>query len=160
MYYYFKQEITVDSVNELIDRLSSSQGDINLYFSTIGGCSSAMTFLIDYFNSIADRLTITLTHDVWSAGTQILVDFKGKIRLDLDELDSILFHCADRESYGIRKDSTICDIKILRKQDKEWNKNFAEKIKNKELLTPKQLKQYLKGKDVIVYKGQFKNWKL
>ena len=28
------------------------------------------------------------------------------------------------------------------------------------LLTEKQLKDFLKGKDVVIYKEQFKNWKL
>ena len=117
-------------------------------------------FLISFFNSVADRLTITLTNDVWSAGTQVLYEYKGKIKLDLDELDSVLFHLADRETYNFRKDSTICDTKILVKQDKEYNLKVAEKIKQKKLLTEKQLKDFLKGKDVVVYKEQFKNWEL
>ena len=160
MYYYFNNEITTESVNDLVDKLSQVEDEINLWFSTNGGNSPAMTFLINYFNSISDRLTITLTNDVWSAGTQILTDFKGKIKLDLDDLDSVLFHCADRESYSFRKDSTITDRKILVKQDKEYNKKMAEKIKEKKLLTEKQLKDFIKGKDVVVYREQFKKWKL
>lgn len=160
MHYYFNREITTETVNELIDKLEQFDGEINLYFSTNGGHSPSMSFLINYFNSIKDRLTITLVDDVWSAGTQILYDFKGNVILDLDELDSILFHCADRESFNIRKDSTICDQKILAKQDVEYNQKIAEKIKKKGLLTDKQLKQFLNGRDVVVYKEQFKNWKL
>jgi len=160
MYYYFKQEITTESVNNLIEKLEQADGVINLYFSTNGGNSASMSFLISFFNSIANKLTITLTNDVWSAGTQILYDFKGKIKLDLDELDSILFHSTDRETFNFRKDSTICDEKILVRQDKEYNLKVAEKIKKKGLLTDKQLKDFLKGKDVVVYKEQFKNWTL
>ena len=119
-----------------------------------------MTFLTNYFNSIKDRLTITLVDDVWSAGTQLLYNFEGKVVLDLDELDSILFHCADRETFNVRKDSTVCDQKILAKQDKEYNLKVAEKIKKKGLLTDKQLKQFLLGKNVVVYKEQFEKWKL
>ena len=162
MYYYFNNEITTESVNELVDKLSQAESEekINLWFSTNGGQSSSMTFLINYFNSISDRLTITLTNDVWSAGTQILYDYKGKIELDLEDLDSILFHCADRETYSFRKDSTITDRKMLVKQDKEYNQKTVEKIKKKKLLTDKQLKDFIKGKDVVVYKEQFKKWKL
>ena len=94
MHYYFKQEISTESVNNLVERLEQAEGEINLYFSTNGGDSTAMSFLISFFNSIADRLTITLTNDVWSAGTQVLYEYKGKIELDLDELDSVLFHSA------------------------------------------------------------------
>ena len=121
MHYYFKQEISTESVNNLVSRLEQAKGEINLYFSTNGGDSTAMSFLISFFNSISDKLTITLTNDVWSAGTQVLYDFKGKIKLDLDELDSVLFHSADRETFNFRRYSTICDQKILVKQDKEYN---------------------------------------
>lgn len=160
MYYYFTKEITPETVNELADRLSQEDGEINLFFSTNGGHSPSMGFLISFFNSIADRLTITLTDDVWSAGTQILTDFKGKLKIDLDEMDSFMFHAADRETFNIRRDSTLCNERILVKQDKEWNENFAKKLKEKKLLTDKQIKDYLKGKDVVIYKDTFKNWKL
>ena len=50
--------------------------------------------------------------------------------------------------------------KILSKQDKEYNINFAKKVKNKGLLTEKQLKNLLAGRDVVVYLEQFKKWKL
>ena len=160
MYYYFNNEIDINNVNELVEKLSQTEGNINLYFSTIGGRSSRMTFLIKYFNSIKDRLTITLIEDIWSAGTHILIDFEGKIEICVDEMDSFLFHVADRETYNFRKDSNTYNHKILIKQDKEVNIKFAEKIKKKGLLTDKQLKQFLNGRDVVVYKEQFKKWKL
>ena len=160
MHYYFNKEITTETVNDLIEKLEQCDGEINLYFSTNGGHSPSMTFLIKYFNSIKDRLTITLTEDVWSAGIYILTNFYGKIIIDLDEMDSFLFHVGDRESFNIRKDSTICNQKILAKQDKEFNLKLAEKIKNKRLLTEKQLKQFLNGHDVLVYRKQFEKWKL
>ena len=146
MHYYFKQEISTESVNNLVERLEQAEGEINLYFSTNGGDSTAMSFLISFFNSIADRLTITLTNDVWSAGTQVLYEYKGKIELDLDELDSVLFHSADRETYNFRKDSTICDTKILVKQDKEYNLKVAEKNKTKEIINRQTTKRLLKRK--------------
>jgi hypothetical protein len=162
MHYLFNEEITEESVNSLVEKLNSAEKDekINLWFATNGGESSSMGFLVNYFNSIKDKLTITLTDRILSAGTSILTDFNGKVVLDLDDLDVILFHVADRESYRFRKDSTFHDAKILSKQDKEYNLNFAEKIKKKNLLTEKQLKQFLKGRDVVVYKEQFKTWKL
>ena len=162
MHYLFNEEITEDSVNNLVEKLESADKEekINLWFGTNGGSSSSMGFLVNYFNSIKDRLTITITEKLLSAGTSILVDYGGKIILDLDDLDCILFHGADRESYRFRKDSTYHDSKILSKQDKEYNINFAKKVKNKGLLTEKQLKNLLAGRDVVVYLEQFKKWKL
>ena len=162
MHYLFNEEITEDSVNNLVEKLESADKEekINLWFGTNGGSSSSMGFLVNYFNSIKDRLAITVTEKLLSAGTSILVDFEGKIILDLDDLDCILFHGADRESYRFRKDSTFHCAKILSKQDKEYNINFAKKVKNKKLLTEKQLKNLLAGRDVVVYLEQFKKWKL
>jgi hypothetical protein len=162
MYYLFNEEISEETVNNLVERLESADKDeeINLWFGTNGGNSSSMGFLINYFNSIKDRLTITITEKLLSAGTSILTDFEGKIILDLNDLDCILFHGADRESYRFRKDSTYHDPKILSKQDKEYNINFAKKVKKKGLLTEKQLKNLLIGKDVVIYKKQFEKWKL
>ena len=132
MYYLFNEEISEETVNNLVERLESADKDeeINLWFGTNGGNSSSMGFLINYFNSIKDRLTITITEKLLSAGTSILTDFEGKIILDLNDLDCILFHGADRESYRFRKDSTYHDPKILSKQDKEYNINFAKKDEN------------------------------
>ena len=162
MHYLFNEEITEDSVNNLVEKLESADKEekINFWFGTNGGSSSSMGFLVNYFNSIKDRLAITVTEKLLSAGTSILVDFEGKIILDLDDLDCILFHGADRESYRFRKDSTYHDSKILSKQDKEYNINFAKKVKNKGILTEKQLKNLLAGRDVVVYLEQFKKWKL
>lgn len=162
MYYLFNEEITEESVNSLVDKLSSAEKDekIDLWFATNGGSSSCMGFLINYFNSIKEKLTITVTEKLLSAGTSILTDFYGKIIIDLDDLDCILFHAADRESYRFRKDSTFHNAKILSKQDKEYNLDFAKKIKKKNLLTDKQLKSFLKGSDVVIYRDTFKNWKL
>lgn len=162
MHYLFNEEISEETVNNLVEKLESADKEekIVLWFGTNGGSSSSMGFLVNYFNSIKDRLTITITEKLLSAGTSILVDFQGKIILDLDDLDCILFHGADRESYRFRKDSTYTDPKILSKQDKEYNINFAKKVKNKGLLTEKQLRDLLRGKDVVVYKQQFEKWKL
>lgn len=162
MHYLFNEEISEETVNNLVEKLESADKEekINLWFGTTGGNSPCMGFLVSYFNSIKDRLTITITERLLSAGTSILVDYEGKIVLDLDDLDCVLFHGADRESYRFRKDSTYTDSKILSKQDKEYNINFAKKVKNKGLLTEKQLKNLLAGRDVVVYKQQFEKWKL
>ena len=158
--YYFNDEISTETVNNLVEKLQSFEGGINLWFSTNGGESTSMAFLINYFNSIKDRLTITLLDKVWSAGTFLLTDYYGKIRIEHNEMDSFLFHLGDRRMHLQSVDRDVESAKILARQDKEFNLIFAEKIKKKGLLTEKQLKKYLRGYDVLVYKEQFKDWKL
>lgn len=156
MYYYFNDEITAETVNDLVSKLETDK-KINLWFSTNGGDTNAMEFLICFFNSIAENLEITLTQTLCSSGTMILEDFKGKI--NIYDLDYCLFHLADRETYNLRNNSSK-DKKIIAKQDWLYNRKTAEKIKNKNLLTDKQLKDFLDGKDVYVYQEQMKTWKL
>lgn len=156
--YFFRDEISVDSVNGLVQRLQDNPGPVSLWFSTNGGTSSAMEFLICYLNSRSNEITITLTDKIYSAGTQILTDFEGLI--NIKELDSILFHVADRETYNFRKDSYSADFKIISKQDKAYNLRSAAKFKKKNLLSGKQIGDFLDGKDVVVYQDQFMNWEL
>ena len=156
MYFlFFRDEISVATVNELVQRLQDNPGPVSLWFSTNGGTSSAMEFLMTYLNSRAEEITVTLTDKIYSAGTQILTDFKGGHRDD-----SILFHVADRETYNFRKDSYSADFKIISKQDRAYNLRCAAKFKQRNLLTDKQIKDFLKGKDVVVYQEQFLKWKL
>jgi ATP-dependent protease ClpP protease subunit len=156
--YYFDNEITVESVNELVKKLQAVEGEIELWFSTNGGSSSAMTFLISFLNRRKEDVTVVLTNKCYSAGAYILLFFEGRIKIV--ELDAVLFHLTDREQYTFRKDDYTVNQKILAKQDKEYNLIFAKKIKEKGLLTDKQLKQFLQGRDVVVYKEQYDKWKL
>lgn len=156
MNYFFDKSITVENVNELIEKLQNSEDKINLWFSTEGGNPDAMSFLIKFLNS-KNGVRITLTNWVMSTGTHILTDFKGEIKLG-EGLDFLLFHMVDRESYSLRKGEI--DESILTKQDFARNKIFAKKLKKKGLLTDKQIKRFLNGKDVIVYQEQFSKWNI
>jgi uncharacterized alpha/beta hydrolase family protein len=156
--YYFDDDITVESVNNLVDKLQNKEGEIELYFSTNGGSPSAMNFLINSLNSRKEEITVVVTDACYSAGADIFVYFEGKIRTEY--LDCIIFHLLDRPQYAFRKDSYSWDKEILKKQDKQFNIDFAEKIKERNLLTERQLKQLLNGKDVVVYQDQYKKWKL
>lgn len=163
MYYYFDDEISTESVNNLVEKLNEVEENkkITLYFTTHGGESSCMSFLIEYLNSIKDRLEIVFTFKCWSAGTYLLIYYQGKMRIDLDEMDSFLFHKTDRKMYvGGNNNRNVESLKRIKHQDEEGNINFANKLKKKGLLTDKQMQRYLNGKDVIVYKKQFKEWSL
>ena len=156
--YYFSDDINVENVNTLVEKLQAVEGKIRLYFSTDGGDPSSMNFLLNFLNSRKEYITVVVTDRCYSAGVDIFVLFEG--RIEIEDLDCMLFHVMDRQRYSYRVDGYTSDPKILAKQDKEYNINFAKKIKKKGLLTDKQLKQFLNGRDVIVYKKQFEKWKL
>ena len=158
-FYYFNDDINVETVNNLLDKLSGFEDKIDLYFSTYGGEMSPMDFLVKCLNTFGERLTVTLTDTVMSAGVKILTDYTGKLKIDYGNLDCVMFHCTDRESYNFRVDVGVSNT-ILKKQDAQTNVKFAQRIKAKGLLTDKQLKQFNQYKDVIVYKEQIATWNL
>ena len=157
-YVLFDDEINKETVSELVDKISSLPFKINLWFSTPGGTVSPMFYLIDYLNSIKDRVTVTVFDEICSAGTLLFAYFDGAIKIDTN-LDFVMFHVGDRLAYRFRKEQGF-DLKRLDKKTKESNKEFIEIIKNKGYLTDKQVREYLNGKDVYVYSEQFNSWKL
>jgi hypothetical protein len=159
MHYFFNDKINIDNINTLIKTIDVNE-NVTLYFSTSGGSPMAADYLIDFLNTKKDNITIVITNQLQSCGVNLLLDFLGNIELDLDHLDFILFHIADREMYSLRKDSYNENIKKIKEQDKEYNEKTYRKIKDKKLLTAKQLLDFKKGKDVYVYKSQFINWNI
>lgn len=157
-YYYFSDKINNKTVNNLVDRLQTMEGKINLWFTSNGGDSDEMDFLIAYLNSRKEDITITLNGIIQSAGTHLLFEFLGDL-VTGDGLDCFLFHATDRLVYPTRDSHAIKDVE-LSKNDRKRNLNSAQKIKDKGLLNDKQLKQFLKGKDIVVYKTEAKNWKI
>lgn len=151
--YYFEDKISNDSVNSLVEKLQAVGGKILLYFSTSGGYKDDMMYLIYFLNSRKEDITIIIMNRLASAGTLLFTEFKGEIKID-SGLDYVLFHAFDRESYSIRK-YDVCD-KILTEQDMSGNKIFAKKLKKKNIFTTKEVKQFLKGNNIILYKKDFK----
>lgn len=132
-----------------MEKLSSMKGEIDLWFSTSGGFTNNMFYLIDYLNCRKDEISLTITNELMSAGTLLLTDFKGKIRHR--DLEFILFHVFDREKYSHRENKPADKFK---RQDKKTNRKFAKKLLEKEILNEKQISKFLKGKDILLYKKE------
>jgi len=150
----FSDGIDKETVQELIDSIHDKE-NVDLIFSTWGGEISTMKHLISYLNSRID-VKVILTEEVSSAGTLLLTDFIGEVVLH-ESLDFILFHAWDRQSYSIRKG--LINDSILRRQTLEENKLHVKALRRIGL-TDKECKQIFKGKDVILYKKDFKRLKL
>ena len=102
MNYYFHEVITKESINDLVEKITNTEGKINLWFSTEGGDVTPMYFLCDVLNERKEDIEITLVETVMSAGIILLVEFKGKINFS-EHLDCLMFHMFDRQSYSLRK---------------------------------------------------------
>lgn len=153
--YHFDNNIEVDTVQELIDILSQHE-KIDLYFSTEGGEVSSANILISYLNSRKNDIVVYITEALISAGVLLLTDFKGKIVLT-EDLDFILAHKIDRLVYTNRKQ--LVETKVLLAQLVEVNKKIADKLL-KIGFTPKEIKEYNSGKDVILYRKDFNRLKI
>lgn len=148
--HYFEDEITRDSVQNLIDILTPYPS-IDLFICTPGGEAPGASVLMHFVNTHPD-IKIFLTGYIASAGTFFLIDCDAEVVLT-DQLDWILFHQGDRE-FGGRFRKQMLDSKILEEQIKEFNNTLADKYKRLGL-TSKEIKDYFKGEDVILYRKDF-----
>lgn len=153
--HYFHDEITTESVQELIGILSAVPS-ADLFISTPGGYETAARVLLHFVNQHPD-LKIYLTGYIASAGTFFLTDCDKEVYLT-DELDWILFHHGDRDFGGKFRKSTI-NSDILYEQLKETNKQWLDKYKRLGL-SSKELKEIDKGEDVVLYKKDFHRLKI
>lgn len=153
--YYFRDEINDESVQDLINILVGVPS-CDLFFCTPGGEMSAMKALIHFINGHPD-INIYLIDYVASAGTFFLVECNKPVYIT-DCLDWILFHMGDRDFGGKFRKGKI-DQDILYDQLKKSNEEYATKFK-KLGLTPKEIKQYLAGEDVILYQKDFNRLKV
>lgn len=152
---YFDDHINVQTVLGLIKEIEAQEA-VDLYFSTEGGEVDAMNVLIHSLNRHPD-IEIFITSVLGSAGTHLFVYCDRKIHLTKG-LDYIFFHCTDRESYNIRK-SRYIDKEIVMQQDIEHNKDLAKRFR-KIGLTEEEIKSYLEGEDVTLYRKDFKRLKI
>lgn len=159
MHYFFNDKINIDNINTLIKTIDVNE-KVTLYFSTSGGSPMVADYLIDFLNTKKNNITIVITNQLQSSGVNLLLYFNGLIKLDFDHLDFIMFHIADREIFTLRKETYNENLIKIKEQDKEYNEKIYNKIKDKKLLTQKQLLDFKKGKDVYVYKSQFINWNI
>lgn len=153
--YFFEDEITIESVNELMSILVAVPS-VDLYFSTNGGEMSAMNALIHFINNHFD-INIYLTNSICSAGTFLLIDCTKPIYIT-EGLFYIMFHLADMDFGGKFRKRTINEDKLF-EQLKELNNIYADKFR-KLGLTAKEMKAYLNGEDVVLYRNDFKRLKL
>jgi len=153
--YYFNDEITTESIQETIDILSAFAA-VDLFVTTPGGETTSSSVLIHFINQHPD-VRVYLTGYIASAGVDFLTDCTQPIYLT-ENLDWILFHQADRE-FGGKFRKAIMDKDILYDQTKVINDVYADKYK-KLGLTTKEIKEYNKGEDVILYRKDFKRLKV
>lgn len=153
--HYFDNEITVDTVQELIGILSAVPS-VDLFFTTVGGELASMKVLLHFINQHPD-IRIYLTDYIASAGTLLLIECDKEVYLT-EELDWILFHQGDRE-FGGKFRKAVLDKDILYQQTKDSNATMADKYKRLGL-TPKEIKEYFKGEDVILYRKDFHRLKI
>lgn len=151
----FNEEINSETVQALIDNLIMYPA-VDLFLSTPGGEASSMKALIHFINNHND-VNIYMTTYIASAGTFLLIDCDKPVYL-CDDLDFILFHMGDRSVEGQFRKRKI-DEKELYNQLKETNEEYAKKFARLGL-NKKEIKSYLDGDDVILYRKDFPRLKI
>lgn len=153
--HYFEDEISQESVQTLLDILIQAPS-IDLFICTPGGDLPAAKVLLHFVNNHPD-IRVYLTGYIASAGTLFLVDCNKEVILT-DQLDWMLFHQGDRE-FGGRFRKQMLNQDILHEQLKQFNEALS--IKYRRLgLTAKEIKDYFKGEEVILYRKDFNRLKV
>lgn len=93
----FNDDINLTTVQNLIDKINQ-YSFVNLYFSTDGGHCTDMRILVNFLNHRYenDSLKLILCDEVQSAGTLILLNYKGPIFIDIS-FRFFMFHSFDIE---------------------------------------------------------------
>lgn len=151
----FDEQINSETVQALIDNLIMYPA-VDLFLSTPGGEMSSMHALIHFINGHND-INIYLTDIVASAGTFLLVECDKPIYFT-EGLEVLLFHMGDRPIEGAFRKRKI-DEKELYNQLKETNEQYAKKF-TRLGLNKKEIKSYLDGDDVILYRKDFPRLKI
>ena len=147
----FEDDINNKTVTDLANRIQSYD-NVHLYFSTFGGYTTDMMFLIKIMNS-HPKIKITLDSYLVSAGALLLTHYTGKIEV-AKTFDYFLFHKEDRKLYQLRKQEV--EAKQLIKCSEKRNKEEADKLLELGIFNEKQYKNYMKGKDVVIFKKDIK----
>lgn len=148
--YHFDDEINSETVQGLIDILSG-YSNIDLFITTPGGEASAMRVLIHFINNHPD-INIYMTGYIASAGTFLFIECNKPINL-CEDLDWILFHMGDRVAENQFRKSSL-NHNILKDQLQEENNKWADSFL-KLGLTKKEIKAFLEGDDVVLYRKDF-----
>lgn len=152
---HFDNEITPETVQELIEKLNM-YSNIDLFITTPGGELPAMRVLIHFINNHPD-INIYMTGYIASAGTFLFLECNKPIML-CEDLDWILFHLGDRMVEGQFRKTTL-NYEILKEQLQETNNKTAEGFL-KLGLNKKEIKDFLSGDDVVLYKKDFNRLRL
>lgn len=150
----FDNEISRESIIDLIDRLEEIKEaeKILLYFYTNGGNVNYINILIDYLNKRNEYITIKFFNELASAGTDLLLKFKGKVLFD-KSLEFMIFHVGNKYVPLSKKNNV--DPEILSKYYKEDVAEYIEFLKNLDFFSEKELDNISNNIDVIVYRENF-----
>lgn len=153
----FEDVFDNESVNLLIYNLKRNKRPIDLFLSTPGGSVAAAKALIHHINNNMTDINIYLTGFVASAGTFFLTDCTKPIYLT-EDLIFLLFHTVDMPKETMTRKEDVSS-KELKKQLDAQNKELADKYKALGL-NDKELKNFLKGEEVVLYQKDFSRLKL
>lgn len=153
--HYYNADIEEELIKELVDRLQSFEDDCNihLFFSTMGGHITPIKYLLHYLNLNSHRITLYFNDVLWSAGTELLLYYKGK-RVLTESLKSIMFHKWDFKRYTLRRDSIPNYDNNIVEQIELMNQEFAKGMLNIGL-SEEEVNEYKEGGDVVLYQKDF-----
>lgn len=142
----FNEAIEQEPVYALIEALDNipEKDAIQLYFSSEGGLTDVAAILMDYLQSLEDRLILVGNFILFSGGFEVFYQYKGEKRLLPNTLGLIHQATGNYSSRELQDQQSI--ISIQKKQLDLKNKQLLYDYQN--FLTPLEIKRYKAGQDV------------
>lgn len=144
----FDGDLTAANIGEFIDALEKIEGDIVVYFSSLGGSVVYGDLLLDYLNRNDERVELVVAGVVASSAFDVVVKFTGEKRL-LD-WSYALVHLATRDVDLIAHKSGDYETKFLVQQVDRKNNEYLCFLKEVVKLSKKELKRVRRFKDLLL----------
>lgn len=147
----FEDDIDTDTIIKIVTEIHQYD-NVCLYFATNGGYVTDMMFLIDVLNN-HPKIEVILNSYLGSAGTRLLTKYKGKLKI-AKTFEYFLFHKQGRKVYQLREQ--VINSKKLIGISEASNIKDGNKLLKLGIFNKKQYKNYMKGKDVVIFKKDIK----
>ena len=145
---YFDDDITIESVRELITIIEESNSNkFTIYFTSNGGTIPSADVLINFINKNPKKYTFISSWFISSAAFLIMYKIKCKKKI-LDNTHAIIHLYSSTLEYRLQKDAHSMEY-YLTKNLKKSNKKFIKFLK-KINISKKNIEKIEKGKDVIL----------
>lgn len=157
--YLFYSEVTVESVQKILDFLGNCDKDkINIYLSSPGGDVNLSNALTDYINTLVNEegieINIICIGEISSAGLVLLMNTDCNVKLEKSAYG--VFHIATRR-FDYREQKSLFDGAEFKKKALETYNEYLLGLLKKYKIDEDKIEKIKQGKDAYLSRKEIQN---